>query len=184
MFPITSEGNMKAKLFKNVGAALLVALCTFGGVSHAAHNPLMRPETFAKFSLGFTNLGASAGFSVGADAPVYREYLRLGGAFAGHFTGGAAFLDIDAQLRPQYPIRVGHGHLAVYANVPVGLAIIAGGGATAFGIHYGVVPGVRYYFTEHWGVNMELGLDMHSYFAGRTFTQASGIWNVGANYAF
>jgi hypothetical protein len=185
---------MTTKLFKNLGAALLVVLSTFGNTAQAAWNPLTRTEAYAKFSLDFDNNFAQPGFSLGIDTPIggkgIGEYLRLGGAFTGHFILGVATLDIDAQLRPQIPIRVGQGHLAVYANVPLGLSIVSGPARTLFGIHYGFVPGVRYYFTEQWGVAMELGLNLHTHFVNipnygaLSVTSPSGIWNAGFMFAF
>lgn len=176
---------MKTLSLKHVGAALLFALCTFGTTAQAATSPLWRPEVFAKFSLGFAG-GAAPGFAVGADTTIgkgkWAEHLRLGGAFAAHFTGLGTALDLDAVLRPQYAFKVGSGYLAVHANVPLGLNINTAGTGATFGVHWGLVPGVRYYFNNNWGVVTELGLDLHSVFG--VGTAATGIWNIGATYAF
>lgn len=119
-------------------------------------------------------LDATLGFGLRLEVPVI-EYLTLGGhlSFNSWRTDGEAdadrqwWFDVpDLIVRGRVPIRLGDSLLEPYVAFLIGGTISTldevGGDDVAYGWNVGMLAGAQYFFTEMFGVLLEVGWHRHA----------------------
>lgn len=127
--------------------------------------------------------------------------LRIGAGFFAMVNRGVLVsqwnptVDIDVQPKFQYDFPVSEGYLGIHVAIPVGVSLgtlavaISQGGTTIVGWNIGILPGVDYYFDEHWGIFGDVGFMFHGFPSqiannGRSSALPGGQFDIGAFYAF
>jgi hypothetical protein len=147
-------------------------------------------------------LDPAIGFFGGLDIGV-SDYLALGPrfAFSAWRPDGASdrWLDLDVgfSLRPRIPISAGGAYIEVYAAIVSGFtAGFVSDLDKSFtpGFHVGVLPGIRAFFTDSFGILFEMGFMHHGtwwrtedFFGdveGTRTARNQGVMNMGIVTAF
>lgn len=182
--------------FSSVLKVTLLSSFVFGASTSQAliDNPVYRSKLNLDFSLLFSSQAAWPGFNFGGDyvfnGPQYLsagKYFAVGGRFDAYFHGTAigtvSILDISPYGKFQYAFDVPSGYLGIRIVIPIGVSIGVINNRAQAGWNLSILPGVDYFFDEHWGIFTEFGFSFHG-FPTITDGGASGEWNVGVNYAF
>lgn len=154
------------------------------------NNPVYRSKLNLDFSLLFASQSALPGFNFGGDyvfnGDQYVEagkYLAIGGRFDAYFHSTGSILDISPYGKFQYAFNVPKGYLGIRLVIPIGVSIGIASNKAIAGWNIGILPGVDYFFDEHWGIFTEFGFSFHG-FSSFSGSGATGAWNIGASYAF
>lgn len=125
------------------------------------------------------NLAPTAGLQAGADW-VMGEYVSIGGEmrflwWKPSFQSDRNFF-WDIVLKPRGRYAFGNIPLELYGALPIGLTVpgLANDIEGKIGWNIGLVGGANYFFTEHMGINAEVGWLFHQYTFGRKDQPGSG----------
>ncbi len=165
---------------------LWLCMAAFDGHAASQNDTELSIKSLLPF---FGGGGVIPGVGIEVDTAIGKKnYFRVGGLLGAQFSvagNGDSLLDLDLMLMPQYPIAKSSKYLVAYVSIPIGVTLRPLMNYAAIGMNLGFIPGVRYFFDDHWGILTELGFSYHTILTTRGNTSLpGGIWNLGAVFAF